>query len=75
VASSETQQVDAASNALASSGAADDGSPLQERALALQVQMFVGEHRDADAKQLARRYLANFPHGDLVAYMRSIAAQ
>ncbi|MFT3697927.1 MAG: hypothetical protein QM831_32605 [Kofleriaceae bacterium] len=58
-------------HAMTSLGVADaQGSPLEERALALRVQILVGLHRDATVH--ARRYLERFPNGDLHAYMASI---
>ncbi|HEY0253333.1 MAG TPA: FecR domain-containing protein [Kofleriaceae bacterium] len=56
--------------ALTSLGVADaEGSPLEERALALRVQILVGLHRDPSMP--AARYLERFPTGDLRAYMLS----
>jgi len=51
-------------------GAADAaGTPLEERALGLRAQILVALGRRDDAKAIARRYLAQFPHADLRAYM------
>ncbi|HET9988899.1 MAG TPA: hypothetical protein VFQ65_10265, partial [Kofleriaceae bacterium] len=55
------------------SGASNEGSPLEERALGLRAQILVALRRDSDAAKVARRYLARFPHADLRAYMVTLA--
>jgi hypothetical protein len=62
-----------ATGALAALG--DDSGPLEERALALRVQILVALHRGDDARDAARRYLARFPRGDLAGFARSTARE
>ncbi len=58
---------------LQTAGVDADDSPLEERGLALAVQLMVALHREADARPLAKRYLKRFPRGDLVAMMNKLA--
>jgi hypothetical protein len=57
---------------LDASSAANSGAPLEERALGLRAQILVSLGRRADAGDVARRYLARFPHADLRSYMVSL---
>jgi tetratricopeptide (TPR) repeat protein len=57
---------------LDAAGADAAGSPLEERALGLRAQILVALGRRDDAKAIARRYLAQFPHADLRPYMLAL---
>lgn len=63
-----------ADGALASLGDVPHGATLEERALALQLQILHGAKRDTDARPVAARYLAAFPHGDLRALAKKLEA-
>jgi hypothetical protein len=55
-------------------GAVDaEGSPLEERGLALRARVLESLGRASPARAIAERYLERFPHGGLRTYMRSLA--
>ncbi len=71
----DLHEAEPALTSLTVSGADVEGSALEERALGLRVQIVVAlGHRD-DARPLAARYLARFPHADLGAYMRTLVGK
>ncbi len=59
--------------ALERSRAADRGSPLEERALAMRASLLARVGRSAEARTAARAYLAAFPGGQAAARMEAIA--
>ncbi|MCZ7687145.1 MAG: FecR domain-containing protein [Sandaracinaceae bacterium] len=60
--------------ALERSRAADRGSPLEERALAMRASLLARVGRSAEARTAARAYLAAFPGGQAAARMEAIAS-
>jgi hypothetical protein len=50
-----------------------EGSPLEERGLGLRAQILEALGRHDEAKTIAQRYLARFPHGELRAVMSAFA--
>jgi tetratricopeptide (TPR) repeat protein len=50
-----------------------DGSPLEERGLALRVEVLQALGRTDDLRPIARRYLARYPHGELRVEMQRLA--
>lgn len=60
--------------ALERSRAADRGSPLEERALAMRAALLARVGRTTEARTAARAYLAAFPGGQAAARMEAIAA-
>jgi hypothetical protein len=51
------------------------GSPLEERGLALHVQILAALGRSVEARPLAQRYLERFAHSDLAGDMRTLLAR
>ena len=68
----ELQDYDGALEALVTSRADAENSPLEERGLALHVKILVAAKRNADARPIAARYLARYPKGELRAIMEAL---
>jgi hypothetical protein len=57
---------------LIASQADAEGSPLEERALGLRAQILVALGRRDEARAVAVRYIARFPHSDLQTFMLAL---
>jgi hypothetical protein len=68
----ELRDTDGALAALTAGDVEAEGSVLEERGLALRAQILESIGRRADARPIAERYLARFPHGGLASFMRSL---
>ncbi|UJR81428.1 FecR family protein [Sandaracinus amylolyticus] len=67
--------LDAALAVLDRTHAAERGSPLEERALAMRASLLARLGRDEDAAITARAYLAGFPGGEARARMEALLAE
>jgi len=64
--------LDAALSILERAHAADRGSPLEERALAMRAGLLARVGRTRESHEAARRYLASFPGGEASARMEAL---